>query len=141
MKPFTFSAAVFLSLLLACHTVCAQKQTTAKSKTNAAHTKFIGKWKGDEKCSDVSAPVALLYIRENGAEVLVSGIYSSVGEVRATVKGDTIFIPRQEVIDPNFTNLLVEGKLVFGIKPFNLSGKIEVQNNQKKDECEVKYYK
>ena len=117
------------------------QQTTTKQKSKSSNSKFTGKWKGAEKCNDVGAPVALLFVTASGADVLLTGIYSIQGQIKATIKGDTIVIPQQEVIDPNFMNLVIEGKLAFGTKPFSLAGKITVLNNQKKDECLVKYYK
>ncbi len=118
----------------------AQQGKNKKAANNTA--KFIGKWKGDEKCADVSAPVALLFIQADTAQqILLSGIYSIQGSIIGKVQADTIFIPKQEAVDPNYTNLFIEGKLVFGFNPFSLSGVIKVLNNQKHDECAVKYYK
>lgn len=117
------------------------QQNDGKKKAKVNYSKFIGKWKGSEKCSDVSAPVALLFVEANGPELKLSGLYSIQGGVRAMVVGDTIVIPKQEVDDPNFMNMQVEGKLGFGINPFSLGGYIKVINNQKNDACEVKYYK
>jgi hypothetical protein len=129
-----------LLLLLLC--LGASAQTNSKQKAKGAVTKFVGKWKGEEKCADVSAPVALLFVVADSANrVLLSGIYSVQGNVIGIVKGDTIEIPNQEAVDPNFTNLYMEGKLGFGTNPFSLSGNIVVINNQKRDECTVKYYK
>lgn len=114
----------------------------SKQKTKSSVTKFTGKWRGDEKCADVSAPVALLFIVPDSANrVLLSGIYSIQGNVVGFIQADTVVIPKQEAVDPNFTNLYIEGKLGFGINPFSLSGNIIVFNNQKRDECAVKYYK
>jgi hypothetical protein len=117
-------------------------QNASKQKGKNTFNKYVGKWKGSEKCADVSAPVALLFVTAgSGNNVQVSGIYSIQGEINGTIAGDTLVIPRQPVKDPNFMNMVIEGKLAFGTNPFNLSGNIIVVNNQKKDECFVKYYK
>jgi hypothetical protein len=119
----------------------APAQTKGAQSTKSDVSKFTGKWKGAEKCNDASAPLALVFISGKGSDIFLTGIYSIQGQVKATAKGDTIFIPKQEVADPNFKNLFVEGKLAFAAKPSSLSGKIAVFNNQKKDECFVKYFK
>jgi hypothetical protein len=116
-------------------------QTASKQKAKSNVSKFIGKWKGSEKCSDASASVALLSVTANDSNLLLTGIYSIQGQIKATAKGDTVFIQQQEVSDPNFVNLHIEGKLAFGIDPFSLTGKITIQNNQTPDHCDVKYYK
>lgn len=139
MKRFFIPLMFSLALLIVITASFRQNDSKAKAKGN--YTRFIGKWKGAEMCSDVSAPVALLYVTGNGPEVSVTGIYSIQGAVKATIQGDTLIIPRQAVDDPNFMNMMIEGKLGFGINPFNLSGYIKVVNNQKQDECAVKYYK
>ncbi len=132
---------VLLTSILICLFIISSAQS-AKQKGKSSVTKFTGKWKGDEKCADVSAPVALLFIEPDSANrVLLSGIYSIQGNVIGLIQADSVFIPQQEAVDPNFTNLYIEGKLVFGINPFSLSGNIIVINNQKRDECAVKYYK
>jgi hypothetical protein len=116
-------------------------QNAAKARAKTSVPKFTGKWKGSEKCTLASAPVALLLVTANGSDVLLTGLYSVQGQIKAIIIGDTLIISRQEVRDPNFMNLFVEGKLVLGTNPFSLTGDIVVMNNQQKDVCSVKYYK
>ncbi|HLP52276.1 MAG TPA: hypothetical protein VK154_15410 [Chitinophagales bacterium] len=139
MKSLFFPSMFLLAAIIT--TTASFQQNDSKKKAKPNYTKFIGKWKGSERCSDVSAPVALLFVDANGPELKLSGLYSIQGGVRAMVVGDTIIIPKQEVDDPNFMNMQIEGKLGFGINPFSLGGYIRVINNQKNDACEVKYYK
>jgi hypothetical protein len=136
--------AFILILLLAVSVIpprISSQQATAKQKSKTNVSRFIGKWKGSETCKAASAPVALLLVSQNGSNVLLSGIYSTQGQITASIKGDTIVIPQQEVKDPNFKNLFIEGKLALGTNPFSLSGKVTLLNNEQKDECLVKYYK
>jgi hypothetical protein len=120
---------------------CSSQQAPAKQKSKTNVSRFVGKWKGSETCKAASAPVALLFVSQNGSNVLLTGIYSTQGQINASIKGDTIVIAQQEVKDPNFKNLFIEGKLAFGTNPFSLSGKVTLLNNQQKDECLVKYFK
>lgn len=116
-------------------------KTVAKQKVKKVDNPVMGKWKGEEKCKGVSAPTALLFLSSGVSPgVNVSGIYSIQGNINATIKGDTLVIPRQEVKDPNFMNMVIEGKLAF-MSGSKLSGNIIVINNQVKDECMVTYYK
>jgi hypothetical protein len=138
MKQLFFTVLLCATILMS---YAGNHQTASKQKAKGNSSKFAGKWKGSENCTDASAPVALLYITSNGAEILLTGIYSLQGQVKAVAKGDTIVIPQQDVIDPNFKNLIIEGKLAYTTNPNSLAGKITVLNNQKKDECAVKYYK
>jgi hypothetical protein len=136
--------AFILMLLLAVSVIpiriyCQQAGAKQKSKTNVS--RFVGKWKGSETCKAASAPVALLFVSQNGSNVLLTGIYSTQGQINASIKGDTIVIPQQEVKDTNFKNLFIEGKLAYGTNPFSLIGKVTLLNNEQKDECLVKYYK
>ena len=117
-------------------------QTSGKQKAKSGNSGFAGTWRGTEKCNSASAPVAILVIADSGpSEVTLSGIYSVQGKINATVKGDSITIPLQEVKDPNFTNLMIEGKLIVSGKPQTVRGNIAVLNNQAKDACEVQYTK
>jgi hypothetical protein len=112
-----------------------------KPATSSSASKFAGRWKGSETCADASAPVALLIVTAKGSNLVLSGIYSIQGQIKAIAKGDTIVIDKQEVTDPNFMNLIIEGKLAYTTNPTSISGKVSILNNQKKDECLVKYYK
>jgi hypothetical protein len=138
MKTLQTLALLFSALV---GTVTVHSQTISTKTKTAEPSKFGGKWKGTEMCSQVSAPVALLFVSGTGSQVSLSGLYSLQGTVKATTKGDTLVIPQQEVKDPNFKNLVIEGKLAYGVNPTSLTGKISVLNNQLKDDCAVKYYK
>lgn len=113
--------------------------TGKKGKDN--NFRFMGKWRGAEVCTDVSAPVSLMFITPDNTAVKLSGLYSVQGYINGTISGDTITIARQIADDANFENLQIEGRLVFGINPFSLSGTIYVLNNGRPDTCLVKYYK
>lgn len=130
---------IFCSLLALGMLTAFSQGTGKKNKVN--NTRFIGKWRGAEVCSDVSAPVALLFIEPNNNDLKLSGIYSVQGYVNATVSGDTIVIHPQAADDANFFNLQMHGRLVFGTNPFSISGTIYVNNNGKADTCFVKYFK
>ncbi len=128
-----FTAALFSSTYGSC-------QASEKQKIKSGNSGFAGTWRGTEKCNSASAPVAILVIADSGpSEVTLSGIYSLQGKINATVKGDSITIPLQEVKDPNFTNLMIEGKLTVSGKKPTVRGNIVILNNQAKDACEVQY--
>ena len=103
---------------------------------------FVGKWEGNEQCQGVSAAVAIVVITADGAnQVFITGVYSLQGKVRGIVKGNTITIPRQEVIDPNLKNFMIEGSLTIGKNHTTLTGVLNVMNNDQRDGCTVNYHK
>ena len=103
---------------------------------------FAGKWQGAEQCQGVSAPVAVVVITADGPEqVFLSGLYSIQGKVRGVVKGNTITIPRQAVMDPNFKNVMIEGSLTIGNNNTTLLGVFTILNNELRDNCTVSYGK
>ncbi|MES2621089.1 MAG: hypothetical protein V4615_09565 [Bacteroidota bacterium] len=116
--------------------------SSQQQKAKIGNSGFAGTWRGSEKCNSAGAPIAILIIADSGpSEVTLSGIYSLQGQVKAMAKGDSISIPLQEVKDPNFTNLLIEGKLIVSGNPPTVRGNIAILNNQAKDACEVQYSK
>jgi hypothetical protein len=132
--------AVLIALAFTGGNVHCYCQTIGKAKGKTTTARITGTWRGSEKCNSVSAPVALLNIKFKGPELYLSGIYSLQGTIKANFKDDSIIISKQEVKDdPNFTNIFIEGYLVLAGVPAMLSGKIEVVNNQVKEECFVKY--
>lgn len=140
MKKFLIPSLALVGMLL--FVSAYGYQTSGKQKAKTGNSGFAGAWKGTEKCNSASAPVAILVITDSGpSEVTLSGIYSIQGKVKGNVKGDTISILLQEVKDPNFTNLMIEGKLIVSGKPQIIRGNIAVLNNQAKDACEVQYNK
>ena len=65
------------------------QQTATKQKAKSNISKFIGKWKGAEKCNDASAPVAVLVVTlSNPPNVILTGIYSIQGQIKGNAKGD-----------------------------------------------------
>ncbi len=131
----------FIFMVMVFHSGYSPAQV-GKQKSANSSLKFIGTWKGDEKCKGVSIPVVMITVSGgSGNTVYLSGIYSITGRIEGTVKGDTVYIPLQEVKDPNFTNIHIEGKLAYISNPAALAGTIKIQNNQQPDECMVKYRK
>jgi len=103
---------------------------------------FAGKWQGVEQCQGVSAPVAIVIITTDGPyQVFLTGLYSIQGKVRGVVKGNTINIPRQAVVDLNFKNMMIEGSLTMGNNNTTLLGVFAILNNQAHDNCTVSYHK
>jgi len=81
-------------------------------------------------------------ITEDGPDqVFLTGIYSLQGKVRGVVKGNTITIPRQAIIDPNFKNIMLEGSLTIGKNHATLTGVFAILNNDQRDNCTVNYHK
>ena len=108
----------------------------------AGSADFVGKWEGNEQCQGVSAAVAIVVITADGpSQVFITGVYSLQGKVRGVVKGNTITIPRQEVIDPNLKNFMIEGSLTIGKSHTTLTGVLTVLNNDQRDNCTVNYHK
>jgi hypothetical protein len=109
---------------------------------SGASASFVGKWQGVEQCQVVSAPVAVVFITADGPDqVFLSGLYSIQGKVRGVVKGNTVKIPRQSVIDPNFKNMMIEGSLTLGNNNTTLLGVFAILNNEQRDNCTVSYHK
>ena len=112
------------------------------SLVKAGSSDFAGTWKGNEQCQSVSAPVAIVVITEDGPDqVFLTGIYSLQGKVRGVVKGNTITIPRQAIIDPNFKNIMLEGSLTIDKNHATLAGVFAILNNDQRDNCTVNYHK
>lgn len=103
---------------------------------------FSGAWRGGEKCRGVSAPTAILNIRQRSAqEVVVNGIYSTQGDVKAQIVGNTLVIPMQQVTDPQFMNFFIRGKLTLSGNGKSLRGSFSVRNNELPDSCEALYFR
>ena len=108
----------------------------------AGSADFTGKWEGNEQCQGASAAVAIVVITADGAnQVFITGVYSLQGKVRGVVKGNTITIPRQSVVDPNLKNFMIEGSLTIGKNHTTLTGVLAVLNNDQRDNCTVNYHK
>ena len=108
----------------------------------AGSADFVGKWQGSEQCQAASAPVAIVVITADGPnQVFITGAYSIQGKVRGVVKGNTITIPTQQVVDPNFKNFMIEGSLTIGKDHTTLIGNLIVLNNESRDGCTVAYHK
>lgn len=117
------------------------KKTTISLATGKS-ADFAGNWEGNEQCQSVSAPVAVVVITTDGPDqVYLTGIYSIQGKIRGIIKGNTIDIPRQEVIDPNFKNMEIEGSLTMGANHKTLTGVFTVLNNNMRDGCTVNYHR
>jgi hypothetical protein len=128
---------VFFSIAHAGNVTLAPPPVTA-----LGNTEFIGDWKGKEECQAVSAPVATLVITPDGPDqVFLTGVYSMLGKIRGVVKGNTITIPRQLVIDPNFKNFKIEGSLTITSDYAQLNGVFVVLNNELRDYCTVSFHK
>ena len=103
-------------------------------------SEFTGIWRGSEKCSGVDAPVSVIEIKEEGPGVFsITGLYSVKGKIAAEVKNNMLHILRQEVNDPNFKNLKIEGTLTLSVREKSLTGFIVVLNNDVRDDCIVRY--
>jgi hypothetical protein len=103
---------------------------------------FVGRWQGNEQCQGVSAPVAIVVITADGpGQVLLTGVYSLQGKIKGVVKGNTITIPQQNVVDPNFKNIIIEGSLTLGKNGTALVGVFAILNNDVRDNCTVNYHK
>ncbi|MDB5285001.1 MAG: hypothetical protein JWO06_4076 [Bacteroidota bacterium] len=100
---------------------------------------FAGNWKGDENCTQMSTPDAVLQIRQNGPkEVLITGFYASSGNVHGTVIGNTVTIAPQLVSDPEF-KITIEGVLIISSDHLFLNSNLTVMNNGLKDVCANSY--
>ena len=103
---------------------------------------FAGSWQGNEQCQSVSAAVAVVVITTDGPnQVYISGVYSMQGKIRGVIKDNTITIPRQTVVDPNFKNMAIEGSLTLGASGKTLTGVFTVLNNNQRDGCTVNYHR
>ena len=124
------------------HAGNAKLKAAGPSTVKGNSADFAGTWKGNEQCQSVSAPVAILVISTDGPnQVYITGVYSMQGKIRGVVKGNTITIPRQEVTDPNFKNMMIEGSLTIGTRHNTLTGVFAVLNNSMRDNCTVNYHK
>jgi hypothetical protein len=121
--------------------MCALILTFAVVRAGAG-SDFIGKWQGNEQCQGVSAPVAIVVITADGpGQVFLTGVYSLQGKIKGVVKGNTITIPQQDVVDPNFKNIIIEGSLTLGKNGTALVGVFAILNNDVRDNCTVNYHK
>lgn len=134
---------LFLLLSILCSGFSQKSQTsTPKKNTKITSATFSGHWKGEEKCESAGAPVAILTIITSGPyTVLVSGLYSTQGRVKGTVKDGILTIRLQQVDDPNFVNLALEATLTLSDDRKSLTARFNVQNNQIKDACTAVYKK
>jgi len=108
----------------------------------AGSADFAGKWQGSEQCQAASAAAAVVVITTDGPnQVFITGVYSIQGKIRGVVKGNTITIHTQQVVDPNFKNFMIEGSLTIGKDHTTLVGNLTVLNNESRDGCTVTYHK
>lgn len=118
------------------------QQGTTTKKAAPVTGSFSGLWSGGEKCKGVSAPTAILNIRQRSAqEVVVNGIYSTQGDVKAQIVSNTLVIPMQEVTDPQFVNFFIGGKLTLSANGKSLRGSFAVRNNELPDTCDALYFR
>lgn len=135
---------LLFAIILSSSNLSAQnaKPRTTKPPPKIKSAVFSGIWKGGEKCSEVSAPVAILTIVTNGpSAVTVSGIYSISGKIKGSIKGNQVVIELQEVHDPNFQNMAISGTLTLSVDRKSLIASFTVQNNNTRDECTATYLK
>ena len=108
-------------------------------QTKFTSSDFAGRWHGDENCSKISTPDAILTIKPNGpVEVIVMGLYASNGGIKGTIVGNTISIPQQTVPDFDF-RITVEGVLVLSSDHQFLNSNVSVVNDGLKDVCANSY--
>ncbi len=143
MKRFNFLLPVCLFAIAFSFAMNARAGSKAATTSSAIKSSdFAGKWQGNEQCTVVGAPVAIVVITTDGpTQVYLTGIYSIQGKVRGVIKGSTVIIPRQVVEDPNFKNLEIEGSLTLGNSHNTLTGIFAVLNNGSRDGCTVNYRK
>jgi hypothetical protein len=135
--PFILLSVLFLSV----HSQSGPANTSKKPK-KITSASFSGHWRGAEKCASVSTPVDNITIVTSGAfMVLVSGIYSTQGRVKGTIKDGILTIPLQQVNDPNFVNLALEATITLSDDRQSLIVRFSVQNNNLRDECNAVYKK
>ncbi|HWB62505.1 MAG TPA: hypothetical protein VG603_03270 [Chitinophagales bacterium] len=138
LKPVAFS--LLMLFFSAFNMAKGEKGSSAAQKSSVAE--FAGDWSGEEKCQNISAPVARITITAKSDEmVYVSGLYSTVGNVVGTVKGNTITIPRQIIPDPLFVNFRIEGTLTLARNKKTINAIIIVSNNDARDYCSGTYSK
>ncbi len=115
---------------------------TNKQNSKITPATFLGDWRGEEKCQNIGAPVAAINIsKKSETEVLITGIYSTTGEVMATIKGNTLSIPRQEIHDPIFLEMRIEGNLILSKDHQTLSGILLISNHDARDNCGAEYHR
>lgn len=101
---------------------------------------FEGEWKGTEKCKNVGAPVATVTVTaDKDQTVVITGLYSTVGKIKGTIKGDVITIPQQTIPDVVFTNFKIEGTLTLSRNHQSLNAVFTVKNNDARDQCSAVY--
>jgi hypothetical protein len=141
MKHFSavFPLVIFFSMQIS------GQATTASEASKGAKISmddFTGSWHGEEKCQNISAPVAEVTITTNGdSEVKITGLYSSVGPVLGSIKNNVITIPKQKVPDPIFNNLKIEGSLTLSKNRKSLAGIFIIYNNDARDDCGANYHR
>jgi hypothetical protein len=140
--------AIFVLIILTTSFLTAGAQLTDRTQNPATKRKnskitpatFAGAWKGEEKCSNISAPVAKITITVKSAtEVIITGMYSTTGEVIGIVKNNTVNIPRQQIPDPIFMQMRIEGNLTLSKDRHTLSGILLISNHDARDNCGVVY--
>jgi hypothetical protein len=105
-------------------------------------TDFEGHWQGGEKCQNISAPRSGITITAQGnGEVMISGLYSTVGPVIGTVKDNLVTIPKQVVPDPMFKNLKIQGNLTLSKSRKSLEAVYMIFNNDARDDCSANYHR
>jgi hypothetical protein len=117
-------------------------QPPKKQNSKITTSTFEGIWKGEETCSNIGAPVATITITGKSAtEVIITGMYSTTGEVIGIIKNNTINIPRQQIPDPIFMQMRIEGNLTLSKDRHSLSGILLISNHDARDNCGVIYVK
>jgi hypothetical protein len=136
--------ASFIALLCISCSVYGQsgKQPPKANGKALAAEEFKGQWKGNERCQNISAAVAIIeIIPKSSQEVIIRGLYSTSGDIIGKINGNSIVVPKQTIPDPLFMHLSLEGTFTLSKNQKSLTAVFNVVNNDARDQCSATYNK